>query len=526
VARAADSITEAIRGAMAGEAPGDRVPGAGPIRAAATIYQRVYDPVNGGLRGAPKFPSSLPLRLLLRHHRRTGDARSLEMTTHTLERLAAGGIHDQLSGGFHRYSVDEAWLVPHFEKMLYDNAMLAVAYAEAWQVTRRPGFARVLRTTLDYLLREMASPEGAFYSATDADSEGEEGRFFVWSEEEIRRTLGAEADRLVAFYGVTPRGNFEGANVLHVPEPDEEEWEALSGSRAALLAVRALRPPPLRDDKILAAWNGLAISALAVGGHVLGEPRHVEAAARAAAFVLGALRVDGRLQRSYRDGRTSGPGFLEDQAFVVQGLLDLYEASFEPRWLAAALELADQGEALFSDAEAGGWFRSAGDHERLVAREKPGHDGAEPSGASVATLNALRIHAFTSDPRWREVATRALRAHGAALEQQPTALHDMLLALDFLTDDPPEVVLAWPGGAPPPAGLVDVMRRTFLPNRALAGVEAGPAAAAIERVAPVARGKAPIDGAAAAYVCEQGTCQLPVTDPAALEARLGQAKPL
>ena len=526
VARAAASITEAIRGAMAGSPSGERVPGPEVIRAAAAFYARIHDPQHGGVRGAPKFPSSLPVRLLLRHHRRTGDARSLEMAIHTLERMAAGGIHDQLGGGFHRYSVDEFWLVPHFEKMLYDNALLALAYAEAWQVTKRPDFARVLRSTLEYVLREMTAPEGGFFSATDADSEGEEGRFFVWIEGEIRQILGAEAERFIAFHGVTQRGNFESYNILSVPRPDEKEWEALAGAREALRRERESRPHPILDDKILTAWNGLMISAMAVGGRILAEPRFVEGAARAAAFALERLRVDGRLQRSFRDGRTSGPGFLEDQAFLVQGLLDLYEATFEPRWLAEALALAEQGEALFADPEAGGWYRSASDHERLVAREKPGSDGAEPSGASVALLDALRLHAFTSDDRWRQVAVRAFQAHAAVLEQQPAALHEMLLALDFFTDDSPEVVLVWPEGARPPADMLDVLRRTFLPNRVIAGTEEGSPFESLARVAAVARGKRALGGLPTAYVCERGACQVPAMDAAALTASLAPIKPL
>jgi len=526
VARAAESITEAIRVAMSGAPAVERVPGTEVLRAAQAFYARIHDPQHGGVRGAPKFPSSLPIRLLLRHHRRTGDALSLEMAVHTLERIAAGGIHDQVGGGFHRYSVDEFWLVPHFEKMLYDNALLTLAYAEAWQVTRRPDFARVVRTTLDYVLREMTSPDGAFWSATDADSEGEEGRFFVWSEGEIRQILGGDAPRFLAFHGVTKRGNFEGSNILFVPHPDEREWEALAGARETLRLERESRPHPLLDDKVLAAWNGLMISAMAVGGRVLAEPRHVEAAARAAAFVLDRLRVNGRLQRSFRDGRTSGPGFLEDQAFLVQGLLDLFEATFEPRWLAAAVELAEQGEELFADREGGGWFRTAADHETLVAREKPGHDGAEPSGASVALLDALRLHAFTTDDRWREVAVRALRAHASVLEQQPAALHEMLLGLDFFTDAPPEVVLAWPAGAGPPADMIDVLRHTFLPNRALAGAADGVAADALGQLAAVARGKTTVGGQATAYVCEHGNCKLPATDAAGLAALLAPVKPL
>ena len=526
VARAAASITEAIQGAMAGSPAGEHVPGPEAIRAAAAFYARIHDPQHGGVRGAPKFPSSLPVRLLLRHHRRTADARSLEMAVHTLERMAAGGIHDQLGGGFHRYSVDEFWLVPHFEKMLYDNALLALAYAEAWQVTKRPDFARVLRSTLDYVLREMTAPGGGFFSATDADSEGEEGRFFVWSEGEIRQILGKEAERFIAFHAVTQRGNFEGYNILSVPRPDEKEWEALAGSREVLRLERESRPHPILDDKILTAWNGLMISAMAVGGRVLAEPRFVAGAERAAAFALERLRVGGRLQRSFRDGRTSGPGFLEDQAFLVQGLLDLYEATFEPRWLAEALSLAEQGEALFADPEAGGWFRSASDHERLVAREKPGNDGAEPSGASVALLDALRLHAFTSDDRFRQVAVRAFQAHDAVLEQQPAALHEMLLALDFFTDDAPEVVLVWPAGARPPADMLDVLRKKFLPNRIIAGAEEGAPFESLAQVAAIARGKRALGGLPTAYVCERGTCQVPAMDAEALSASLAPVKPL
>jgi uncharacterized protein YyaL (SSP411 family) len=526
VAGAAASITQAIQGAMAGPTAGDRVPGPEAIRSAAAFYARIHDPQHGGVRGAPKFPSSLPVRLLLRHHRRTGDEGSLEMAVHALEQMAAGGIHDQLGGGFHRYSVDELWLVPHFEKMLYDNALLALAFAEAWQVTRRPDFARVLRSTLDYALREMTAPEGGFFSATDADSEGEEGRFFVWSEGEIRQILGKDAGRLIAFHGVTQRGNFEGYNILSVPRPDEKEWEALAGSREVLRLERESRPHPILDDKILAAWNGLMISAMAVGGRVLAEPRYVEGASRAAAFALDRLRVGGRLQRSFRDGRTSGPGFLEDQAFLVQGLLDLYESSFEPRWLAEALALAEQGETLFADPVVGGWYRSAADHERLVAREKPGHDGAEPSGASVALLDALRLHAFTSDDRWRQVAVRAFEAHASVLEQQPAALHEMLLALDFFTDESPEIVLVWPEGGAPPVDLVDLLRRTFLPNRVIAGTEEGARSAALARTAPIVSGKVAIGGQPTAYVCERGACQLPAMEVETLASRLSPVKPL
>ncbi|HYQ80223.1 MAG TPA: thioredoxin domain-containing protein [Anaeromyxobacteraceae bacterium] len=530
VGAAAESLAEAVRSALsAGEpaAAGAPLPGPEAIEKAVAAWSRAFDERNGGLRGAPKFPSSLPVRVLLRHYRRTRDPRSLEMAVRSLERMAAGGMHDQLGGGFHRYSTDSAWLVPHFEKMLYDNALLAVAYAEAWQVTGRADFARVVRTTLDYLLREMASPEGGFYSATDADSEGVEGKFFVWSEREIRERLGPEADRFAAFYGVTPGGNFEGENVLHVPRPDEAEWQALAGARARLLEVRARRPAPLRDEKVLAAWNGLAISALAFGGRVLHEPRWVEAARRAAGFVLSEMRRDGRLLRSWKGGRAAPvPGFLEDHAFLCQGLLDLYEATFEVRWLREATALAEATERLFADRERGGWFATAEDHERLIAREKPSHDGAEPSGASVAALNALRLGAFTAEDRWRQVAERALRAYADILARSPHALHDMLLAVDFRSDDAREVVLVWPAGQPAPEPFLEVLRRTFLPNRALAGAPEGAELQALGEVAPVTREKRAAGGRPTAYVCERGACRLPAIEPDKLRAQVEPVKPL
>ncbi|HEY6100235.1 MAG TPA: thioredoxin domain-containing protein, partial [Anaeromyxobacter sp.] len=414
---ATGSLVNAVRTALGAHGePAEAAPGPKPILDAVEVLRRAFDEVNGGLRRAPKFPSNVPVRLLLRAHRRSRDPEPLRIATVTLEKMAAGGIHDQLGGGFHRYSTDAEWIVPHFEKMLYDNALLALAYAEAWQVTQRRDFARVVRQTLDYLLREMTAPEGGLYSATDADSEGEEGRFFVWDEREIRDLLGADAERFIRFHGVTAGGNFEGRNILRVPRPDEDEWEALAPARAKLRAAREERVHPLRDEKVLAGWNGLAISALAFAGRVLDEPRWIAAAARAAEFVLGRMVKEGRLQRSWLGGEAGVPAFLEDHAFLGQGLLDLYEATFDPRWLEAAVEISLKLEALFGDPEGGGWFTTAGDHERLLAREKPTHDGAEPSGASVALLDALRLSAFTTDDRWRAVADRALRHYARSLE--------------------------------------------------------------------------------------------------------------
>ena len=527
VENAGAALAEAVRMALGAEAvgtPGGGAPGAAPIAAAVRFFEGVFDPVNGGVSRAPKFPSNVPIRLLLRHHRRTHDPGSLHMALFTLERMAAGGLMDQVGGGFHRYSTDERWLVPHFEKMLYDNALLASAYLEAWQVTGRRDLARVARQTLDYLLRELRSPEGAFYSATDADSEGEEGRFFVWEEPELRELLGPDADAFIDFHGVTPEGNFEGRNILWVPAPDEDRWDSLGRSRAALYRARERRPHPLRDEKVVAAWNGLAISALALGGRVLAEPRYLEAAAGAGRFVLERMRPGGRLARSWMAGACGPSGFLADHAFLVQGLIDLHEATFDPRWLAEALALADETERRFGDPR-GGWFVTGDDQERLIAREKPTHDGAEPSGASVALLDAVRLEGFTADPRWRRVAEAAMRWYAPALAEQPVALTEFLLGLDAFTDAGREVVLVWPESGPGPDALLDVLRRTFLPAHALTGAAEGPALSALTRVAPVAIGRVAVSGQPTAYVCDRGACRLPVIRADKLAEQLRTVKP-
>ncbi len=367
VARASASLTAAVRSALGPTgAPGRERPALAVVDGAVEGWLRLLDPAHGGVRGAPKFPSSMPIRLLLRHHRRTGDPRSLDAATRTLDGLAGGGIHDQLGGGFHRYSTDERWLVPHFEKMLYDNALLVLAYVEGWQVTGSETWARVARDTVEMMLRDFAAPDGGFASASDADSEGEEGRSFVWSAAEIDALLGDEAGRFKAFHGVTAVGNWDGVNVLHVPRPDEAEWRALAGARRRLLEARGRRLQPLRDDKVLAAWNGLMIEALALAGRVLDEPRWIAAAGQATDFILGHLVVEGRLRRSWLAGPSATLAFLDDHAFLVAGLLELFAATAEPRWLEAAVVLAEALERHFADADRGGWFQAADDHERLL----------------------------------------------------------------------------------------------------------------------------------------------------------------
>jgi len=538
VGRATAALVGAVRARIGSNGGSDAAaaaagrPAPSLIADTVTIFKRIFDDRDGGLRRAPKFPSNIPIRLLLRAHARTGDQVALLMAALTLEKMAAGGMYDQLAGGFHRYSTDARWLVPHFEKMLYDNALLVVAYAEAWQVTGRDDFARVARDTLEYLHREMTAPGGGIFSATDADSKrpdgkSEEGAFFVWSEAEIREHLGAgpDTDHFIRYYGVTAAGNFEGANILAIAAPDEREHGALAPQRAVLYATRLRRSPPFRDEKILAAWNGLAISAFAVAGRMFDEPRYVAAAVRAASHLLENMRPGGRLARSAKDGRAGGAGFLDDYAFVCAGLIDLYEATFEPRWLREAIALADDVERLFADP-AGGWFMTAADHEQLIAREKPTYDGAEPSGTSVALLNALRLGTFTSDDRWRAIADRAFAAITPTLTENPLGLTEALLALDHASDEPKEIAIVWPRDASPDAArpLLDVVRRTFAPNHALAAASEADAPE-VGKLIPFIADKTARDGRATAYVCVRGRCELPVQDADALATLLTRRLP-
>ncbi len=534
VRQQASALSAAVRKDLAGgdDAPASAgLPGTEVIREAVAALGRGFDDEHGGLRRAPKFPSNLPVRLLLRAYRRTGDAEALRMATVTLDAMAAGGIHDQIGGGFHRYSTDARWLVPHFEKMLYDNALLATAYVEAYQVTGREAYARVARRTLDYLVREMKAALDGFTAATDADSarpdgKREEGAFFVWSEAEIRTVLGGDADRFIHYYGVTAAGNFEGSNILFVPRPDEAQERALESARARLYQARARRPPPARDDKIIAAWNGLAISAFALAGRVLTEPRYLEAAANAANFVLQHMLLPGgRLARSFRDHQLGPPGYLEDYAFVTAGLFDLFEADPDPRWLKNALAMTREPEGLFEDKARGGWFAAEvrPGRDELIARERPQLDGATPSGTSVQILNLLRAATFTGNDNYRIAADRALAS--LRVGARPLAMTEALLALDYRTDEVREIAIVRPEGAPTAAAepLLAVVRRTFVPNQALA-TGADSDLARIADDAHVFEGKHALAGRPTAYVCEHGRCELPTSDPEVLARQLTKTR--
>jgi hypothetical protein len=536
-------LTEAIRQNLAPDPGKKALPDARVLQAAASYYRARFDPARGGLAGAPKFPSSLPVRFLLRFHRRTQDAEALRMARVTLEKMAAGGIYDHVGGGFHRYSTDAEWLVPHFEKMLYDNALLTMAYLEGYQATGNEDFARVAREILRYVERDMTSPEGAFYSATDADSptpagSREEGWFFTWTPEEIRAALGAERARVVeAYYGVTAGGNFEGRNILHTPRPRADVARALGlppekvrtvvqESRELLYAARAKRAPPLRDEKFLAAWNGLMIGAYARAALVLGDERYGRQAERAADFVLRKMRKDGRLLRSYKDGQARHNAYLDDYAFVIAGLLDLYETTGAPRWLGEALALDATLEKHYEDGRHGGYFMTSGDHESLLAREKPAYDGAEPSGNSVHALNLLRLHELTTDDRYRQRAERTLEAFGDRMTQAPAALSEMLLASDFRLDTPMEVVIVAHVSRKEAEPLLAKLRSTFLPNRVLAVAAEGEDLGAQSQLVPLLKGKMSRKGQATAYVCERGVCRLPTTDPDVFAQQLRKVKPL
>ena len=527
-------------------APGDGregLPTAQALHATAAYYRAGFDETHGGLDGQRKFPSSLSIRMLLRHHRRTGDVESLAMATRTLEAMAAGGIHDQVGGGFHRYATDPAWLVPHFEQMLYDNALLVPAYLEAYQVTGREDFAKVARDILRYVARDMTAPEGAFYSATDADSQGpdgerEEGLFFTWTPDEIAAVLDAEQARaVVAYFGVTDAGNFEGRTILHTPRSwrdvaaelglsDASLRRTVGAAREQLYAARATRRAPLRDDKILTAWNGLMISALAQAALVLDEPVYAARAARAADYLLRTLRRGDRLLRAALGGAARQTAYLADYAFLIAGLLDLYEADGDLRWLEEASALDAVLERDYEDTSGGGFFRTAADQVSLLTREKPTYDAAEPSGNSVAVHNLLRLHELTTDDRYRVRAERAFEAFGAMLAERPSAVSEMLLAVDYQLDTPKEIVLVVPAGRDDAAPFLAELRARFLPNRILTIVAEGEELERHARVVPLLAGKTARDGRATAYVCENRICDLPTTDPAVFATQIATVHPL
>ncbi len=483
-----------------------------------------YDPLWGGFGSAPKFPHPTDLRLMLRHAARTGRDDAWTIVTNTLDRMAHGGIYDQLGGGFHRYSTDEEWLVPHFEKMLYDNALLVPVYVEAFLATGDPLYERVARGCCEWVLREMVTPEGAFASTQDADSEGEEGLFFVWTKDELRAVLGKErAQKAAAWWTVDEGANFEGGtNILWrkhdaaelakrfrtTPEDLAREMEE---ARAALFDARRRRVAPDTDDKVLTAWNGLMLSAFGLAAQAFDEPRYLDAARRAADYVLTSMRRDdGRLHATARAGRAKGEGCLDDYAFLIQGLLDLYETDFDERWLREAMALDEVLTGAFEDEEKGGYFTTGTHHERLIARLKSPQDGALPSGNGVQAWNLLRLAMLTGRGGYAQTAERHLLAFGELLGRYPHAFSSLLLAVDFLQTGPREWVVA---GAPDDDAareMLRAVRATFLPQRVV--VRATPSTD--RELIPLAAGRGE-SGPAALYLCRNYACELPATDVAA-----------
>ena len=479
-----------------------------------------FDHLNGGFGNAPKFPQPMTPEFLLRYNRHGFNARALEMVELTLQKMAYGGMYDQVGGGFHRYSTDAYWLVPHFEKMLYDNALLARLYLHAWQVTGKPLYRRITEETLDYVLREMTDPAGGFYSAQDADSEGVEGKFFVWTPDELRPLLGDDADLVVGYYGVSERGNFEGANILNVARPPEEYADqrsvseahllaAIARARAVLLDVREQRIHPLRDDKVLTSWNGLMLRAFAEAGAALARADYLDAARRNADFLLSSMRDDNRrLLRTWRNGEAKLNGYLEDYACLADGLLSLHEATLEPRWLQEAVSIADGMNELFWDDAVGGFYDTGSDHETLVIRPRDVFDNAQPCGGSVASDVLLRLGVITGNDGYSSRGATPLRAMQQLLGRAPAATGHWLGALDFYVSLPKEIVLVGGREQTETAAMLREVGQRYLPNRVVVGMT-DPGEPPIKD-SPLLEQRVMQDGLPTAYVCEHYACQLPV----------------
>ncbi len=517
---------------------------------------RSHDAHEGGFGGAPKFPRPVLLNFLFRVYARDPESptgkHALAMNLFTLRKMAAGGMHDHLGGGFSRYSVDAFWHVPHFEKMLYDQAQLATAYLDAYQITRDPAFEKVARDVLDYVHRDMTAPEGGFFSAEDADSEVSgnsghktkaEGAFYVWTKKEIDSALGESAELFAFHYGVEaegnapagadPQGEFVGKNILierhslaetakQFGRSEDETERSLTNACQELLALRARRPRPHLDDKIIAAWNGLMISAFARAAQVLDDAGYLAAAENAARCLRTHLYDESRrtLVRNYRQGRSAVEGFADDYAFVIQGLLDLYEASFKIEWLKFALELQETQDRLFYDEKNGGYFTGTGKDPSILLRMKEDNDGAEPAASSVAALNLLRLAQIRGDDSYRERAGRTIAAFHATLTRVPSAMPQMLVALDSSLSKPRQIVIAGERESEATRALLSEVHRHFLPNKILLLADGTESGAFLEEKLEALRGMKRLRGKPTAYVCENFSCQEPVNDPARLRELL------
>ncbi len=495
---------------------------------------KAFDSVWGGFGAAPKFPIPHHLTFLLRSYKNDRAPETKKMIEKTLEAMRFGGLFDQIGSGFHRYSVDEKWLVPHFEKMLYDQALLAMAYSEAYQAFKNPFYAQVTREIFSYVLRDMQSPQGGFYSAEDADSEGKEGLFYVWRPQEIGEILGqGPADLFCKFYDITSAGNFEeGLSIPHISIPldefaDREKMKAmdlealLTEAREQLFQVRNKRVHPLKDDKILTAWNGLMIAALAKGSQALNDPVYAMAAKRAADFILQRMRTpSGGLYRRYRDGHIAFPGYLDDYAFFIWGLIEIYETTFEVSYLEEALTLNRLLMDYFWDPEQGGCFFTAKGGEALITREKELYDGATPSGNSVTALNLLRLGRLTGNPEWEEKADHLFRSFSGTVSGYPMAYTQFLNALVFMVGPSQEMVVAGDPDQKENQEMIALIHRSFLPNKVLLRRPEGQDSQGIIKLAPFVEALMPPDRRPTVYLCEQFACRTPITGLADLQEAL------
>ena len=518
----ARSLTETLRESAAAASPDEPV----KPKVADDAYQALasaFDPANGGFGGAPKFPSTMPQEFLLRYHLRTGEPHALEMVTHSLTQMAAGGIYDHLAGGFSRYSTDDSWLVPHFEKMLYDNALLASAYLQAYQVTGEPRFRQVTEETLDYLLADLCHANGGFFSSQDADSEGVEGKYYVWTADEIDSILGNDdATLLKAALGVDGGPNFEGHSILFRPYAKQPDDARLMSLKAKLLEVRAQRVPPATDDKVLTSWNGLAIRVLAEAGAVLDEPRFRDAATRTAAVMLQVMRPQGRLLRTWKDGTAHLLGYLEDYAHLINGLVSVHAATFDHSWLHAARDLTNEMLELFWDDTDECFYDVGIDHEQLIVRPRDLFDNAVPSGASSASEALLRMGVISGDERYTRIAARLLRSLVPLLPRAALGFGNWLKVVELYLAEPSEVVIV---GAPTAHDTRDLLRTLYAnyqPNRIIVGMEPD---APARFASPLFDDRSPLDGAATAYVCSGYRCDLPTSDPAVLAGQLSAISP-
>ncbi|MCI0490757.1 MAG: thioredoxin domain-containing protein [Blastocatellia bacterium] len=501
------------------------------LNQAFTALMKNFDRLHGGFGRAPKFPPSQTLMFLLRHHHRTRSTEALEMVETTLEKMAAGGMYDHLGGGFARYSVDERWLVPHFEKMLYDNALLSRIYLYAYQATGKPLYRRIAEEIVEYIIRDMTDRSGGFYSAEDADSEGEEGKFYVWTKDEVIRLLGErEGEAFCRYFDVTDGGNFEhGKSILNTPRSMEEvtaemgigldELERMiAAGKKKLFYEREGRVRPGRDEKILAAWNGLMLTSLSEAARILGRDDYREVAARNGDFILQNLTEDGRLLRTYKDGRAKLNAYLEDYAFIVEGMLALYEANFELKYFDEARQLADRMIEQFWDEDDGGFFFTSADHEELIARTKDYFDNAIPSGNSVAALSLLKLGLLTGEPRYGRHALAILRTMHRSMSRHPSAFGYLLCALDFYLSEPKEIAIIGPTDSHEVRSFIEEIYSRYLPNKVLASGVDAPSAAAIKLLAD----RPAMEGKPTVYVCRNYTCLAPATSREELAARLDE----